>query len=105
MKNSGYVIVEGNIGVGKSTFSALLAKALQDKGVRASPSPTCKPLVARSTSWPAYWSDDAPSGSTTGTSTATRPNSGSKHRKSRANCSPLTVTIGTSRHAHKGLGQ
>ena len=34
MKNSGYVIVEGNIGVGKSTFSALLAKALQNKGTQ-----------------------------------------------------------------------
>lgn len=50
MKNSGYVIVEGNIGVGKSTFSALLAKALQNKGVRAEylpePDETTNPFLA-----------------------------------------------------------
>lgn len=34
-RESGYVIIEGNIGVGKSTFSALLAEALQAEGCRA----------------------------------------------------------------------
>lgn len=35
MKSSGYVIVEGNIGVGKSTFSAILAEELQRLGCHA----------------------------------------------------------------------
>lgn len=35
MKGSGYVIIEGNIGVGKSTFSAILADELQKLGCHA----------------------------------------------------------------------
>ena len=35
MRKSGYVIIEGNIGVGKSTFSAILAEELAALGCRA----------------------------------------------------------------------
>ena len=35
IKKSGYVILEGNIGVGKSTFSAILAEELQKLGCNA----------------------------------------------------------------------
>ena len=35
MKNSGYIIIEGNIGVGKSTFSKLLADAFIELGYKA----------------------------------------------------------------------
>ena len=35
MRESGYIIIEGNIGVGKSTFSVALADAIQARGLRA----------------------------------------------------------------------
>ena len=35
MRESGYIIIEGNIGVGKSTFAAALADAIRARGLRA----------------------------------------------------------------------
>jgi deoxyadenosine/deoxycytidine kinase len=49
-RDSGYVIIEGNIGVGKSTFARLLADALRARGVRAEylpePDETTNPFLA-----------------------------------------------------------
>ena len=56
-KESGYVIIEGNIGVGKSTFSQLLVDALRRKGVRSEylpePDEKTNPFLAK------YYADPA----------------------------------------------
>lgn len=50
IKTSGYIIIEGNIGVGKSTFSVLLADSLRELGCRAEylpePDETTNPFLA-----------------------------------------------------------
>lgn len=50
MKNSGYVIIEGNIGVGKSTFSEILAEEFKKLGCHAEylpePDETTNPFLA-----------------------------------------------------------
>lgn len=56
-RSSGYVIVEGNIGVGKSTFSRLLAETLRAEGLRAEylpePDETTNPFLS------SYYADPA----------------------------------------------
>lgn len=56
-RDSGYVIIEGNIGVGKSTFSQLLVDALRRAGVRAEylpePDEKTNPFLAQ------YYADPA----------------------------------------------
>ena len=57
MNASGYVIIEGNIGVGKSTFSAILAEEFKRAGLRAEylpePDETTNPFLE------AYYKDPA----------------------------------------------
>ena len=52
---NGYVIIEGNIGVGKSTFSELLAEALRERGVKAQTLP--EPDETNNPFLPLYYSD------------------------------------------------
>lgn len=55
MLNSGYIIIEGNIGVGKSTFAKLLSQAFEAQGLQAEylpePDETTNPFLS------AYYAD------------------------------------------------